>query len=204
MRVRGAADGIAEAQMPASGWLMNPGGTVYVGALAMLADFAIAFAVYTTVPARHSFRSLDLKVNFLRAVRPDGRDLNARGWVVHAGSKMTVASGEVLDADGRQVRRRDRDAHRGAGALHLLTKRDQGAVPEPAAGNARLAPACRRGSAAPRARELARPLDTVTESPWSGAFWRYRTPRTGVVTGGRSTSPARSRVGDHAGPTRER
>ena len=103
MHPQGGADGVAMADMPASGWLMNPAGTVYGGALAMMADAAISFAATTILPVGHSFTTLDLKVNFLRPVRPDGQTLTAEGRIIHAGKRMLVASGEVLDAQGRQV-----------------------------------------------------------------------------------------------------
>jgi uncharacterized protein (TIGR00369 family) len=89
--------------MPASGWLTNPAGIVYGGALAMLVDFVMAFAVTTTWPLGGSSQTLDLRVSFLRPVRPDGQMLSGTGRVIHAGKTMMVASGEVLDAQGRQV-----------------------------------------------------------------------------------------------------
>lgn len=89
--------------MPASGWLMNPAGTVCGGALAMLVDAMIAFAATTILPVGHGLTTLDLKVNFLRPVTPDGQTLTAQGRIIHAGKRMLIANGEVLDAQGRQV-----------------------------------------------------------------------------------------------------
>jgi acyl-coenzyme A thioesterase PaaI-like protein len=36
-------------------------------------------------------------------VKPDGRELRARGAVVHRGRTVAIATSEVVDADGRPV-----------------------------------------------------------------------------------------------------
>jgi uncharacterized protein (TIGR00369 family) len=46
---------------------------------------------------------LDLKVNFIRPVPPDGRELLAHGRVRHAGRNITIADAEVVNADGKPV-----------------------------------------------------------------------------------------------------
>ena len=73
-------------KMPASEWLCAPiQGRLYGGAIAMLAGTAIDGTVQTTLPAGTAFGPVDLKVYFLRPVSPDGRDLVARGTVIHRG-----------------------------------------------------------------------------------------------------------------------
>lgn len=89
--------------MPASQWFCTAYGAFYGGALAMLADGVMGGAVSTTLPAASSYASLDLKVYFVRPVQPDGRDLIARGHVVHRGRTVAVASAEITDADGKRV-----------------------------------------------------------------------------------------------------
>jgi uncharacterized protein (TIGR00369 family) len=69
----------------------------------MLADSAIASSIQTTLPARTSYATIDLKVTFIRPVSPDGRDLTARATVIHRGKTLATASAEVLNADGKQV-----------------------------------------------------------------------------------------------------
>jgi hypothetical protein len=64
---------------------------------------ALASAIQTTVPAGAALAMVDLKVNFLRPARPDGRDLLARGNVVHRGRTMSVANAEVRNADDKPV-----------------------------------------------------------------------------------------------------
>ncbi len=90
--------------MPASGWLCAPvQGRLYGGAIAMLAGTAIDGTVQTTLPAGTAFGPVDLKVYFLRPVPPDGRDLVARGTVIHRGRSMAIGTSDVFDADGKKV-----------------------------------------------------------------------------------------------------
>jgi len=59
--------------------------------------------VQTTLPAGTAFGPVDLKVYFLRPVAPDGRDLVARGTVIHRGRSIAIGTSEVFDADGKKV-----------------------------------------------------------------------------------------------------
>jgi uncharacterized protein (TIGR00369 family) len=95
--------GSASVEMPASPWLANAAGTVYGGALSVLADIGLDCAAVSILSVGMSFRTLDLKINFLRPVRPDGRMLTARSRVFHSGKQMIVTNGDVVDADGKQV-----------------------------------------------------------------------------------------------------
>jgi uncharacterized protein (TIGR00369 family) len=100
-----AADaGTTTWKMPASEWLCAPiQGRLYGGAIAMLAGTAIDGTVQTTLPAGTAFAPVDLKVYFLRPVPPDGRDLLARGTVIHRGRTIAIGTSEVFDADGKKV-----------------------------------------------------------------------------------------------------
>jgi len=87
--------------MQASQWFTTAGGTFYGGVIALLADYALNGAVHTTVDAGTSYATLDLKVNFLRPIVPDGRPVEARATVVHRGRSIAVATAEILTADGK-------------------------------------------------------------------------------------------------------
>jgi uncharacterized protein (TIGR00369 family) len=91
-------------KMPASEWLCAPiQGRLYGGAIAMLAGTAIDGTVQTTIPAGTAFAPVDLKVYFLRPGSPDGRDLTARGTMIHRGRSIAIGTSEVFDADGKKV-----------------------------------------------------------------------------------------------------
>jgi len=87
--------------MPASGWLNNAFGVVYGGALAMLADSAIAGSIWMTMERGQVLASLNLHVYFFRPVTADGRDIVARGRIEREGRSLRVARAEVFDGDGK-------------------------------------------------------------------------------------------------------
>jgi uncharacterized protein (TIGR00369 family) len=97
------AEGTVTLGMPASTWFCTGFGTFYGGALVALADTAINSAVTTTLPPATSFGTLDLKVNFLRPVTPDGRELVARATVEQRGRTIAVTTCRLDDADGKRV-----------------------------------------------------------------------------------------------------
>ena len=59
------------------------------------AKSAVAGAVQTLAPARTAYRALDVKVNYLRPVFSDKRDLTARAEVVHRGRQIVIATAEI-------------------------------------------------------------------------------------------------------------
>ena len=98
-----AGDGFTKWVMPATTWLCSPLGTVQGGMIGLLADNAVGTAIQTLLPAGTAYASLDLKVNFLRPVSPDGSDLTAQGTVTHRGKTIAVADAEVTNASGKRV-----------------------------------------------------------------------------------------------------
>ena len=103
LRVIAAEEGTCTFVLPATEWLCSPLARLEGGAIALLADTAIATAIQTTVPPRTAYAPLDLKVNFLRPVAPDGRGLIGRGDVVQRGRSIAVANAELQTQDGKRV-----------------------------------------------------------------------------------------------------
>jgi uncharacterized protein (TIGR00369 family) len=99
----GYGDGTATLRLPCTQWLASPAGTVQGGMIAMLADTAMAIAMHTTTPPGTALAGLDLKVNYLRPVSPDGRDLTARASVIHAGRTIAVTEAAIENADRKPV-----------------------------------------------------------------------------------------------------
>ncbi|MGH2683453.1 MAG: PaaI family thioesterase [Actinomycetota bacterium] len=102
-RLLEADEGSSTWSMPASEWFCTGFGTFYGGVIALFIDGGINSAVTTTLPPATSFGTLDLKINFLRPVTADGRDLVAEARVVHRGRTIAVTTAEVEDADGKRV-----------------------------------------------------------------------------------------------------
>ena len=81
--------------------LYNPLGTVHGGVLATLLDSVMGCAVQTTLPRGRGYTTLEIKVNYVRAVTEAVGELTAEGRVVHAGRRSAVAEAKVSDARGR-------------------------------------------------------------------------------------------------------
>lgn len=94
IRLLETARGEVSFGMKASPWLTNEFGAVSGGMLALLAKSATAAAGQAGARTGMSYRALDVKVNFLRGVPPDGTDIVAVGRINHRG-RLTVASAEV-------------------------------------------------------------------------------------------------------------
>jgi uncharacterized protein (TIGR00369 family) len=103
LRVLDADAGRATFGLPASAWLTSPTSLIQGGAIALLADTVLAMAAQSTCPPRTTATPLDLKVNYLRPVASDGRELIGRGTVVHRGRTLTVATADLENADGKRV-----------------------------------------------------------------------------------------------------
>ncbi|HET6391736.1 MAG TPA: PaaI family thioesterase [Blastococcus sp.] len=81
----------------------NPIGVVHGGLVCTLLDTVAGCAVHTTLPAGVGYTSIELKVNYLRAVHTTSGPLTAVGRVVKPGRRVAFAEGEVRDAAGRTV-----------------------------------------------------------------------------------------------------
>jgi uncharacterized protein (TIGR00369 family) len=103
LRVTGAGDGEVEVTLPCSPWLATALGTVQGGFTAMLAEAALASAAFSTAEAGTAIAPLDLKVNFLRPVYPDGQELTARAEVAHRGRTLSISNCRVTNAEGKPV-----------------------------------------------------------------------------------------------------
>jgi uncharacterized protein (TIGR00369 family) len=103
LRFVDVSEGSVTIAAPASLWFCTGFGTFYGGVLAALADAAINGALTTTLAPATSFATLDLKVNFLRPVTPDGRDLTVQATVEQRGRTLAVTTARIDDADGKRV-----------------------------------------------------------------------------------------------------
>ena len=79
----------------------NPLGTLHGGVYCDLADAAMGWAYAATLAEAESFTTIELKINFLRAVRQGA--VTAEAKVVKAGSTLGYVECEVKDDQGRLV-----------------------------------------------------------------------------------------------------
>jgi uncharacterized protein (TIGR00369 family) len=83
--------------------MYNPMGMVHGGAVCTLLDTAAACAMHTTLPEGVGYTSVEIKVNYLKAVTVASGPLTAVGTVVKAGSRIGFSEGKVTDASGNLV-----------------------------------------------------------------------------------------------------
>ena len=95
--------GTSEFVMPSTGWLASHHGVISGGVLAVLADGPLGCSIQSTLPAGTIYSTSELSMSYLRPAFPDGRDLTARGRVIHAGRHLALSDATVVDGDGRQV-----------------------------------------------------------------------------------------------------
>ncbi len=76
-------------------------GIAHGGFAATLLDTALSCAVNTVMPAGKIFTTLEMKINFIRAVTRKAGPLTCIGTVVHAGNRTATAEGRIVDANGK-------------------------------------------------------------------------------------------------------
>ena len=103
IRLTEVTEGAVKMALPCSPWLSTALRTVQGGFTAMLAEFALGTAVHSTVDPGTAAAPLDFKVNFLRPVLPDMRELTAEAKVEHRGRTLAIASCRISNADGKPV-----------------------------------------------------------------------------------------------------
>jgi uncharacterized protein (TIGR00369 family) len=95
------APGHAIFEMEADERHHNRMGTLHGGIYCDLADAAMGFAYASTLGEDETFTTIELKINFLRAVRK--ATLTAEAWVVKAGGTLGYVECEVKDQTGKLV-----------------------------------------------------------------------------------------------------
>jgi uncharacterized protein (TIGR00369 family) len=78
----------------------NPIGMVHGGLVCTLLDTVVGCAVHTSLDAGVGYTSIELKVNYLRAVHTQRRH-SRRGTADQAGSPVAFVEGDVRDAEGK-------------------------------------------------------------------------------------------------------
>ena len=79
----------------------NPLGSVHGGYHATLLDSAMACAVHSTLAVGQAYTSLEIKVNFVRALTEATGPVRAEGRVINVGRQIATAEGRLVDAKGK-------------------------------------------------------------------------------------------------------
>ena len=79
----------------------NPQGVVHGGYAATLLDSAMGCAIQTKLAAGISYGTVELKINYVRAITDATGLVRATGTAVHVGRRLATAEGRLTDATGR-------------------------------------------------------------------------------------------------------
>jgi uncharacterized protein (TIGR00369 family) len=81
----------------------NPIGAVHGGLVCTLLDSVAGCALHSTLPQGKGYTSIEIKVNYLKAVRLGSGVLTATGTVVKSGSRVGFTEGVITDGSGAVV-----------------------------------------------------------------------------------------------------
>lgn len=79
----------------------NPIGSIHGGYVATLLDSAVGCSVHTLLPRGMGYTTLELKVNYLRALTDRVGPVRAVGTVVNMTRQTALAEGRLVDSAGR-------------------------------------------------------------------------------------------------------
>ncbi|HEX5007795.1 MAG TPA: PaaI family thioesterase [Hyphomonadaceae bacterium] len=80
---------------------VNPIGVVHGGFAATVLDAACWTAVMTTNGPGETHTTLDLKVNYVRAITPETGPVVCDGRVVNRGGRIALAEAKIMDKNGK-------------------------------------------------------------------------------------------------------
>lgn len=79
----------------------NPIGSVHGGVAATLLDSAMGCTVQSVLQAGQWYTTLEIKVNYLRALTTSTGLVYCEGKIIHLGGRTATAEGRITDASGK-------------------------------------------------------------------------------------------------------
>ena len=79
----------------------NPLGTVHGGIAATLLDSVMGCCIHTTLKAGTGYTTVEIKVNYVRAMTDKTGPVTAEGKVINVGSRIATSEGRLTDASGK-------------------------------------------------------------------------------------------------------
>jgi len=80
-------------------FMYSPLGNVHGGIVTVLLDTAMGCSFHTTLPAGVGYTTLELKVNFVKAVTAASGTLRAEGHVLHSGARVATTDARLVDCE---------------------------------------------------------------------------------------------------------
>jgi len=78
----------------------NPIGSVHGGVITAILDSAMGCSLHSLLPAGTGYTTLELKVNFLKAVSIESGRLKAIGKVIYSGGRTALTEAQLTGNDG--------------------------------------------------------------------------------------------------------
>ena len=79
----------------------NPLGSIHGGIAATLLDSVMGCAIHTTLKAGVGYTTLEIKVNYVRAMTDKTGTAKAEGKIINVGSRVATAEGRLVDSAGK-------------------------------------------------------------------------------------------------------
>jgi uncharacterized protein (TIGR00369 family) len=79
----------------------NPLGTVHGGIAATLLDSVMGCCIHTMLKAGTGYTTVEIKVNYVRAMTDKTGPVKAEGKVINVGSRIGTSEGRLYDAAGK-------------------------------------------------------------------------------------------------------
>ena len=77
----------------------NPIGSVHGGVISAILDSAMGCTLHSILVAGTGYTTLELKVNFLKAITTKIEELHAVGKIIHAGGRTALVEAQLIDKD---------------------------------------------------------------------------------------------------------
>ena len=79
----------------------NPLGSVHGGIAATLLDSVMGCCIHTTLKAGVGYTTVEIKVNYVRAMTDKTGPVRAEGKVINVGSRIATSEGRLVDGAGK-------------------------------------------------------------------------------------------------------
>lgn len=79
----------------------NPIGSVHGGIAATLLDSVMGCSIHTMLKAGTGYTTVEIKINYVRAMTDGTGEVRAEGKVINLGSRIATAEGRLTDASGK-------------------------------------------------------------------------------------------------------
>jgi len=93
--------GIANFEFTPQDFHYNAVGTVHGGVISTILDTAMGCTLMSTLASEFTFTTLELKVNFIKAVTQNTGKMIAIGKIIHAGRTTAMIEASLIDENGK-------------------------------------------------------------------------------------------------------